>query len=368
MSDRMHIEIQPKTVDELVPTDILFQTSYWGQVKSRLGWESAAFDFSSSTGQKGDFLLLSRPIGQGLRVAYVPQGPESGPDPDTYGLFLETLSQTLVTHLGSTPLFIRYDLPWDSPYATDAPDGAPRMERPAVRLQELRMNIGTCNWNLRKAPIDLTVADALVVDLDRSEEELLGAMKAKTRYNIRLSQRKGVRIENASADRLPSFYRLYVQTAERNGFLPGSYGHFSALFSPLVLDPGGSELLFLLATKDRDLLAGAVVLLSGRRATYLFGASANERRNLMGSYAVHWEAMKLARQRGCLTYDMGSVSPSPDPLHPFYGMYRFKTGFGGEIVHRSGSWDYPFDLQRYETFRHFESSGLLTQSEEKTGI
>jgi lipid II:glycine glycyltransferase (peptidoglycan interpeptide bridge formation enzyme) len=55
-------------------------------------------------------------------------------------------------------------------------------------------------------------------------------------------------------------------------------------------------------------------------------------------------------------------------MHPFYGMYRFKTGFGGEIVHRSGSWDYPFDLQRYETFRHFESSGLLTQSEEKTGI
>jgi len=356
----VNVDIKPKKIHALFPTDIFFQTTYWGRVKSHLGWKPVAFDFNSSTGLQGDVMVLIKTLKHDFAAAYVPQGPELVPDPEKYGLFLESLSQELTKYMDSTVAFIRYDLPWVSPYAIDATDGRTWPGHPAPELRELRMNIGTRTWPLRKAPIDLTVADALVIDLVRAEEAIFKDMKPKTRYNIRLAQRKGISVFNASVEMLPLFYKLYLQTAKRNGFLPGSYRHFSALFSPVDHNPGSSEVLFLLAARGQDVLAGAIIAISGRQAIYLYGASSNEQRNQMGSYALHWEAIKLARQKGCLTYDMGSVSPVSDPGHPFYGMYRFKTGFGGKIVHRNGTWDYPVNRRGYRAFRNYETSFNMT--------
>jgi len=220
------------------------------------------------------------------------------------------------------------------------------------------MNIGTRTWPLRKAMVDLTVADAVVIDLVRTEETIFTAMKPKTRYNIRLAQRKGVSVFKASIEMLPLFYKLYLQTAKRNGFLPSSYRHFSVLFSTHAHNPESSEILFLLAVRGQAILAGAIIAISGQQAIYLHGASSNEGRNLMGSYAMHWEAIKLVRGKGCLTYDMGSVSPVADPNHPFYGMYRFKTGFGGKIAHRNGTWDYPLNRRGYRAFRNYEAFNM----------
>lgn len=347
----MDIHVQPKNVQDLLPSEILFQTTYWSQIKSCLGWKPYAFDFKSSTNQQGDLLVLIKPLRHGLAGAHIPQGPEMGPEHEKHGLFLEALSQAMIKYMDSSVAFIRYDLPWESPYAVD---GYVWSGHPAPRLRELRMNIGTLSWNLRKAAIDLTVSDALIVDLARAEKDILDSMKPKTRYNICLAQRKGVSVSKASVEMLPLFYNLYLQTARRNGFRSSAYRHFWALFSTPVPNPGSTEILFLLASRGKDILAGAIIAISERRAIYLYGASSNEGRNLMGSYAMHWEAMKLVRKKGCLTYDMGSVSPVPDSNHPFYGMYRFKTGFGGQIVHRNGSWDYPINVQGYETFRNFE--------------
>lgn len=352
----MNIDIQPKKIQALFPTDILFQTAYWSQIKSYLGWKPIAFDFQSSTGQQGDILILTKLLNNhGMSLAYVPQGPEAGPDFEKYGLFLEALSQEINKHIGSSIAFIRYDLPWESPYAADIVDGQPWSGHPEQRLRELRMNIGTNTWNLRKAAVDLTVADTLIIDLSRMEEEIFSNMKPKTRYNIRLAQRKGVRVFSAPLEMLPLFYTLYLQTAKRNRFTPASYRHFSVLFSTVALNHGLPEIFLLFATKNQDILAGAIITISGQKAIYLFGASANEQRNLMGPYVLHWEAIRLVREKGCLTYDMGAVSPVPEPTHPFYGMHRFKTGFGGKIIHRNGTWDYPFNKRAYVLFRNFES-------------
>lgn len=348
----MKIDLQPKDVYGLLPTDILFQTLYWSQVKSRLGWKALAFDFSTP-GLSGDILVLTRSFGNEFSAAYVPQGPEYAPEPDDYGLFLETLSSTMVRHLNPSPAFIRYDLPWESHYAQDIARGE-RSGPPEARLWELRMNFGTESWNLKKAITNMTFADSYVVDLSRPEEKILQAMKPKTRYNIRLAKKRGVRVFTASVEMLPTFYDLYRKTAARNGFFLCEYEYFLALFSALGCDPDSSEVHLLFAAQEEDLLAGAIITISGRTATYLFGASSSEKRNLMGPYAVHWGGMRLARSRGCHTYDMGAVSPTEDPAHPFFGLYRFKTGFGGKIVHRTGSWDYPLDHDTYNTFRNSE--------------
>ncbi|NLW33853.1 lipid II:glycine glycyltransferase FemX [Syntrophorhabdus aromaticivorans] len=351
----MRIRLKPKHFGALLPTDILFQTVFWGDVKSRVGWEVRAFDIGLRE-PSGDILVLTRSIGRGIKAAYVPQGPEFGPDPENYGFFLEELSEAMAEHLDPTVAFIRYDLPWESHYAREVREQI-WPGRPEPRLREMRMNFGTKSWNLRKTTVDMTVADTMVVDIRDTEEAILSRMKPKTRYNIRLAGRKGVEVSLASAEKLPAFYGLYCQTAARNGFFTCGYQHFSALFSALTSGPGSPDLLFLLASRKEDLLAGAIIAISGRTAVYLFGASSTENRSFMGSYAVQWDAIRRARSRGCMHYDMGAVSPALDPDHPFHGLYRFKTGFGGRIVHRCGSWDYPFNQDTYDAFRKSETAG-----------
>lgn len=348
----MKLELRPKEATTLLPTDILFQTVYWGQVKSRLGWKALAFDFSTPPAS-GDVLVLTKTFMNEFFAAYIPQGPEYVPEPEDYGLFLEALSDNLVRHLGPKPAFIRYDLPWESHYAQNIARGE-RSASPEARLLELRMNFGTKSWNLRKAITNMTFADTYMVDIALSEEEILQNMKPKTRYNILLAKKRGVHVFPASVEMLPKFYDLYRQTAVRNGFYLCRYNYFLALFSALSCKVDSSEVHLLLATHGLDLLAGAVISISGGTATYLFGASSNEKRNLMGTYAVHWAAIRLARSKGCHTYDMGAISPTKDPAHPFFGLYRFKSGFGGKIVHRTGTWDYPLDHDTYNAFRNTE--------------
>lgn len=217
------------------------------------------------------------------------------------------------------------------------------------------MNMGTRFWNIRKSFEDMTVASSLVVDIAGSESGILERMKPKTRYNIGLAQRKGVTIHEVNADSLHDFHTLYCQTARRNGFKPCGYTHFAAMFQCLASSPDRSELLFLLARHGRDILAGAIVGISGKAANFLYGASSNTKRNFMAPSLMHWTAMLHARERGCVTYEMGAVSPGLDNTSPFHGLYRFKTGFGGRIELRSGSWDYPIDHEAYRTFCNTES-------------
>ncbi|NLW80810.1 MAG: peptidoglycan bridge formation glycyltransferase FemA/FemB family protein [Desulfovibrionales bacterium] len=347
------LDLSSKTTSALLPTDILFQTRYWAQVKSRLGYTPMAFDLLSSR-QCGDVLVLLQPFGRGKAVAYVPQGPEFAPAEEDYGPFLEHVSVKLSRHLGPKVAFIRYDLPWKSQYA-DEMQAQKWNSFPEPRIRELRMNMGTRFWNIRKSFRDMTVASSLVVDIVGQEEHILGRMKPKTRYNIGLAHRKGVTIRAVSVDKLREFHSLYCQTASRNGFSSCSYRHFVALFSAQIRRRKDAEILFLLAQHGRDILAGAIVAITGKAANFLYGASANIKRNFMGPYALHWDAMLMARARGCATYEMGAVSPGLDPAHPFYGLYRFKTGFGGRIELRNGSWDYPLDHDAYQDFCNAES-------------
>lgn len=365
----MHLRLAPKTIQSLLPTDILFQSDYWAHVKSRLGCRPMAFDIlapgltpASSLSsalepprsRKRDVLVLLQPVGQGSLGAFVPQGPEQAPPGDSRGQYLEELSEALTRHLDPSVAFIRYDLPWESSYTREM-----RTQRwtafPEPRIREMRMNIGTRHWNLRKAEMDMTVASSLVVDIGRTEAKILAGMKPKTRYNIGLARRKGVTVTRADTDKLPAFYELYCQTARRNGFPICDYCHFTALFQAHAQKPGTSELLFLLAGHDRDLLAGAIVAISGKTAVFLHGASATANRRLMGSHALHWEGMRKARALGCTRYDMGAVSPDVAPEHPFYGLFRFKTGFGGTIELRSGSWDYPLNEDVYHAYRNADT-------------
>ncbi len=125
-----------------------FQTEYWAEVKARLGWQPCAYDIEDRESGK-DMLVLFKPLKDGMYAAYIPQGPEFGPCRENYGPYLESLSESIVDQMNSEVAFIRYDLPWESPY-TDILDQSPAQEVPEERIREIRMNFGTRHWNFRK--------------------------------------------------------------------------------------------------------------------------------------------------------------------------------------------------------------------------
>jgi lipid II:glycine glycyltransferase (peptidoglycan interpeptide bridge formation enzyme) len=348
----MHLLVKPKKVKHLTPTDIIFQTEYWAQVKARLGWQPCAYDIEDRVSRK-DMLVLFKPLNDGVCAAYIPQGPEFGPSHENYGPYLESLSESIIDQIDADVAFIRYDLPWESPY-TEILDKKPAHEYPDERIREIRMNFGTRNWNFRKPPVDMTVADSYVIDIDGTEDMILSRMKSKTRYNIKLASRKGVRVYAASIKELPIFHELHLETAKRNGFLVRDYPYFATLFSSRKKKSDPCEVILMLAVHGKDVLAGAIVAITKKTAYFLYGASAMKKRNFMGSYALHWETIRYAKALKSRSYDMGAVSPAKFSHHPFFGLYRFKTGFGGRVVHRVGTWDYPIDQDAYASFRNWE--------------
>src|SRR5690606_32467591 len=94
-------------------------------------------------------------------------------------------------------------------------------------------------------------------------------------------------------------------------------------------------------------LAAMFLVISAKRGTYLYGASASENRNYMATYALQWRAMEMAKERGCTEYDFFGTAPNPDPSHPMYGLYRFKKGFGGKLYHRMGCGAYALNMEKY---------------------
>lgn len=325
MPPRPLVEVRPAGLEALRADGSLLQSRFWAEFRSQVGWEARAFRC-----QAGDWsfalLVLVRPLPLGLHLAYAPHGPEVDPPPEERASLLTGLAAALRPHLPGC-LFLRYDLPWGS------------------------WGEGRPSRGLRKAPMDIQPPDTVVLELGYEEQSLLAAMKPKTRYNIGLALKKGVRVEEGSASDLPAWYELYRETARRDCITLHEYDYYRRQFE-LAREgaEGAPELKLLLARHEGDLLAGIIVALHGREATYLYGASADAKRNLMPAYALQWEAIRLARRRGCRTYDLFGIPPSPAPGHPMQGLYRFKTGFGGRLLHRLGCWDVPYRRAAYGAY------------------
>lgn len=362
----MKLDVAPKPTDALVPTPIVHQTAFWGRVHRRLGFGIDAFDVAYGTPSEpaprahGDVLVVRAPLADGAECAYVPFGPELAPDPDHVGTFLERLSRELRPLLGPTCAFIRWDLPWVSLHAREPGDYADDGQwqgPPAPRLRELRMNFGTRDHNLWKAPRDLLPPDTLLVDLTASEDELLARMRPATRRNIRLAERRGVSVHEGTADDLPAWYALYVATMTRNQLEPLPLAHFATLLDERAEGSASPVVTrLLLARHEERLLAGLFLALAPARATYLYGASTRDHADLLPSYALQWAAMRRARAHGCHDYDLFGAAPQRDPHHPLAGVHQFKAGFGGRLVHREGCWDFPYDERTYTAWRTFEQS------------
>ncbi|MCQ2586003.1 MAG: peptidoglycan bridge formation glycyltransferase FemA/FemB family protein [Treponema sp.] len=202
---------------------------------------------------------------------------------------------------------------------------------------------------VRKSFVDIQPPDSTRIFLDGEEEEILNRMKNKWRYNIRLSEKKGVLIEKHFgndvdfSEKLDVFYDLYRITAERDGIGIHPKRYYENLLKKSSEDRASGKdaplVTLYLAKHEDDYLGAIITLFCKDESIYLYGCSSNVKRNLMPNFLLQWTAMKDAKEYGCPYYDMYGMPPTDDENHPMHGLYLFKTGFGGKNYHRIGSYD-----------------------------
>lgn len=166
-------------------------------------------------------------------------------------------------------------------------------------------------------------ATTLVLDITRSEEEILAQMKEKGRYNIRLAGKKGVTVRPGTIDEL---YPLLEETARRDGF--GI--HVQEVYEKMLSTFAESALL-LIGEHEGEILCGGIFLFDAKTGTYYYGASTSRKRELMAPYLLQWEAIREAKERGCAEYDFLGIADLGTKNHRLSGVTEFKLKFGGEI-------------------------------------
>ncbi len=303
------------------PYGSLLQSSLWAALKAGFGWRKEVVRWEEAGQLLAGAQLLYRAKWGVLRLAYVPRGPvvdwsdEAAVEP-----LLREVRRAARRRLA---LWV-----WIEPQAEDCP-----------ALRALLRNLG---WRERKHAVQ--PPRTILVPLEGTEETLLARMKQKTRYNIRLAMRKGVRVREGGLDDLPIFLALMEETGRRDGFSirpPAYYRRFAELFIP-------RHAALLLAEVEGEVVAGIIVAAWGRMAYYLYGASSARHRNRMPTYLLQWEAMRWARARGCTVYDLWGIPDEDEATleaefrerrDGLWGVYRFKRGFGGRVVRYVGLWE-----------------------------
>jgi hypothetical protein len=269
-------------------------------------------------------LLLGRALPRG-RFGYVAHGPAvaAGGLPTA----MPALERAVRARLGDLA-FLRVEPVTSAPVedAAPPPAAAPRREAGPAWLPP--------GWRRAKPMQPDTTA---IVDLRPEPEALLEGFKPKTRYNVRLAERRGVEV--AREDDVASFDALAAATARRQGIRPSPPGYHADLLR--VLGPERAWLYLARHGQRGEPLAGIIVGRFAGRATYLFGASADSGRELMPAYLLHWRAMLDLRQAGDREYDLWGVPPDDDPHHPWAGLRQFKAGWNGAPVVRAGAFDLP---------------------------
>ncbi len=176
----------------------------------------------------------------------------------------------------------------------------------------------------------------------KTEDELLAAFHSKTRYNLRLSVRKGVTVRLCGKEMLPDFARIMRETGDRDGFITRSEGYFATLLDSL----GDNARLYMAFWEDKP-IAGTLAIRFGNKVWYLYGASSNAHRNVMPNYQLQWEMIRWALECGCEIYDFRGVSGDLSPDNPLYGLYLFKKGFSGDLCEFSGQFEMIYNKSAY---------------------
>jgi lipid II:glycine glycyltransferase (peptidoglycan interpeptide bridge formation enzyme) len=194
--------------------------------------------------------------------------------------------------------------------------------------------------------------NTVLIDLNPSEDEMLARMKQKTRYNVRLAEKKGVVLRIGTQNDFPMLYRMYAETSVRDGFVIRDEEYYRTVWETFMqpsvetFQPSNLPTLNLptceplIAEVAGEPVAAIFVFYFAGRAYYVYGMSRSAHREKMPTYLLQWEAIKRAKARGCSAYDLWGAPEVFDETDSMWGVYRFKEGLGGRVVRTIGAWDY----------------------------
>lgn len=327
----MHIKTpSPQQWDAFVlqqPHAHFLQLSAWGEQKTAYGWSADRVALFEGESIIAGAQLLFRPLPLRLgTMAYLPYGGYVT-DVSLWPALLDAVHKLAKQHGAAF-------LKWEPGFFFD--------HDPA-------------RWNFQQSPQRVQPPRTVLIDITDSDEAIQVRMNQGTRRNIRKAYKNEVRYFQATPEDLPKFTELMLVTGERNEFGVHEPGYFELMYRLFVPDHAA---LFL-AEHEGDLLAANFAFAVGNTAVYLEGASNNHKRNLMASYGVQWEAIQWAKERGCRYYDMWGVpDEDPDTLEEHFeersdglwGVYRFKRGWGGEVIRSAGAWDFVYNRIVYTAY------------------
>ena len=328
------------------PTGDLLQSYEWGIVKSRGGdWEPfriMAFDDGQPVATLS--MLKRRIPGLSASVFYASRGPVGDlTNPDALASLLEVASETARRR---SAILLKIDPP------IPVEDGISEANLRSHGFRCVRRETGFGG---------IQPKCVMQLDLNKDVDVLMGECKPKTRYNIRLAEKKGVVVrEGSGKNDLRVFYDLLVETAARDGFMIRALSYYRTLWE--VLAPGGYARLFL-ADYQSQPVAGALCFYFGNRCWYAYGASSNSHREVMPNYLMQWRIIERAKSLGCGLYDFRGVSPrrEPDPADRLQGLNRFKEGFNARFVEYIGEYDLPFSKTMYWVWAATSPSAIALQ-------
>lgn len=316
------------SIVKTMPYPHLLQSWEWGEFKSRQGWQAKRLLWSTPSGDKvAAAQLLERKFGALFSVLYIPRGPLL--DWSDAELRRAVLLQLKKVAAASRAIFMKID-----PGVILNSKSTSQTENSSKIEGEIPHALQESDFRFSAEQIQFRNTFAL--DLSTSEDELLAAMKQKTRYNIRLAGRKGVSAHLGTDADFDLLYRMYAETSLRDRFairdqayyvdVWGSF-HYAGLAHPMI------------AVVEGEPVAALILYRFGNTVWYLYGMSRNVHREKMPNYLLQWEAIRWAKAVGCTTYDFWGAPDTQASDDPMAGVSRFKSGFGAPLIETPGAWD-----------------------------
>ena len=308
-------------------TSSLLQHPAWGDLKSGFGW-TPSYVIHGSAGA----MVLFRRLPLGLTIGYIPRGPiGSNPAP----LWEEIHALCRSRHA----VFLRVEPhEWE-----DTPEAKSLMDT----MEGFRPAFAT-----------VQPPRTILIPLEGSEEDILKRMNEKTRYNIRLSQRKDL-VFKETRD-AGTFHELMLQTGSRDAFGVHSEAYYQKCLDCFV---ESGQVRILQAEYNNQPIAAIMLFIQGDRGYYLYGASASVERNRMPNHLLQWRAIQICREAGCAAYDLWGIPDEPEDVleaqfqerhDGLWQVYRFKRGFGGQVLRTPGAWDYVYHAPLYALLRKYD--------------
>ena len=322
-----------------LPYAHILQTWEWGEFKRETGgWTPQRLAFERDGRIVAMTSLATRSMGP-LKVMVVSKGPALDySDVELARAVLEELEQR-AQQFGVVWLKIDPDVIT----ATGLPNSDD--DRSNESGSKARALLETRGWRFSNSQVQFR--NTLTIDLSRSEDELLAALSGNTRRKVRIAEKKGVKVRDATLEDLPLLYRLYRVTGERDKFLIRPFDYYQRAWREFM---SAGLAHGLIAEYEGAAIAQVILFHFGRKCWYFYGASANEERERMPNYALQWAAIKWAKAQGYAVYDMWGAPDDFDESDVLWGVYQFKRGFRGQLVRHIGAWDFAPQPWLYHTY------------------